>query len=746
MQILSFIFQKTKVLFFILILLYSSLIISCKTEDIWEYKIENVREKLSNSDFNFLYLIDYENYSSKEILKLGEEAPFYFYFIFKRLYLDEKSLDMLYLMHRGGDGIYADEAVSILMETLLEYEEYQEVENAALSYLWRMPDSNYKYDIRKAYIEALYWQKKDNQVINSIDSLFNELGINIETFNKQNNTNTSLSYYELSELILFRAVSLARLDNPEWKDMFEYLYINQSISDLHIRAYQYLTIIEPNRIYSFENRMQLLFKGKYLISIGDRENGIPILESALVLIEPEILDNSPLIKEIGFAYLNLEESLSGALYLDDISKRLTGVKKLEAVEMAGRIYNNLEDYDKAYDRLNTVANNSLIQLQKNRCLWFIFEMRINESAETGLFEIISNFNKWSDIDYFSDLIHELITVLTKDTDYENLMALYTFLKENIDDSYDFLLRAEYILIRTGQLDTSGDALNSYLENINPDTSTSRYYYFLISFLNNSLKANVNKLLTSINEIKTTEEDYSIYDTLISDFFYYGIPESGFEYTKKFVDKINLNTLYDAAKVLNEKEYYIESIILINYYFNRKSGLPEYEELKISYPWVYVTQIEELSKRDSLSIPVINGVIRSESGFDLDIVSSAGAVGLMQLMPDTAEDVAGMLGIGEIDLTNPYQNLALGTRYFRYLNSRFDNLSESVMAYNAGPGNMRKWESEFINYSSDIVPELIPFKGTRRYVINVLTSAIIYSVLYQSGDPDEILLQFYPDLK
>ena len=722
--------------------------ITCKTEDIWEYNIEHVREKLNNSDFNFIYLIDFEKYSGTEILKLGEDAPFYFYHIFKELNLNVKAMEILNLLHKRGQGIYSNEAVLILLETLLENEEYEEIEDKALSFLWRIPDSPITFSVQRAYIEALYWQKKDNEVITHINNLFNDLNIKIESFNKQDNNCTELKYSEIAELILFKAVSSCRLNTAGWTDIFEYLYINQSVSELHVRAYQYLTVIEPNNIFSFTNKMQLFLKGKYLISIGSREEGISYLETALESFNLERFEYSPVIKELGFAYLNTENSLDGALFLDELSKRLTGAKKLEAVEMAGRIYNKQEDFNNAYDRLNTVAGNSTNSLQRDRCLWFILEMKINESAETGMREIIANSSKWSNLDYFSDQIHILITEFVKIDDYENLKYLYLFLKEKYAGPYDCLIRAEFILLRNGQLEISEIPMTMHSEYIKPYMTIELYYYFLISYLNNTLKENLYKIINIRETFYHAEQDIieSEYDYFVTGFFLYGLPYTGYEYIIKYIDEINSNTLFYTAKILNEQQYYLEAISIMAHYSRRKPALPNYSELTISYPKAFNIQIDELAKRDSIPAPVIYGIIRSESAFNLNISSYAGAIGLMQLMPGTADDMAELLGISEVDLENPYQNLALGTRYMRHLNERFDTLSKSVIAYNAGPGNMRKWQSEFYNYPSDLVSELIPFISTKHYIKNVINASIIFAVLYEYAEPEEILLLFYPDIK
>jgi hypothetical protein len=113
-------------------------------------------------------------------------------------------------------------------------------------------------------------------------------------------------------------------------------------------------------------------------------------------------------------------------------------------------------------------------------------------------------------------------------------------------------------------------------------------------------------------------------------------------------------------------------------------------------------IQKAAARYNLSADLIRGVIRAESNFQPEAVSSAGAQGLMQLMPQTA---------GELGVTKPFdirQNIDGGSRYLRQMLDRFDgNLTLALAAYNAGPGAVEKYEGR------------VPYAETREYVQRVL---------------------------
>ncbi len=139
--------------------------------------------------------------------------------------------------------------------------------------------------------------------------------------------------------------------------------------------------------------------------------------------------------------------------------------------------------------------------------------------------------------------------------------------------------------------------------------------------------------------------------------------------------------------------------------------------------------------------LIHAITRQESQFDREAVSSAGARGLMQLMPGTARETASKIGL-EYEAnrltSDPRYNIMLGANYFsRVLDSFGGNYVLAVAAYNAGPGNVRKWlnsNGDPRSPSVDVVEwiEQIPFAETRGYVQRVLENAVVYDQLNPSG--------------
>jgi soluble lytic murein transglycosylase len=147
---------------------------------------------------------------------------------------------------------------------------------------------------------------------------------------------------------------------------------------------------------------------------------------------------------------------------------------------------------------------------------------------------------------------------------------------------------------------------------------------------------------------------------------------------------------------------------------------------------------------ALDAAAIYAVARQESRFQVNAVSSAGARGLMQLMPGTAKETAGKLGLSYSAnrlTTDPLYNTRLGAFYLDNQLERYDgSLLLAAAAYNAGPGNANKWIAAFGDpRSSKVDPvvwvELIPFQETRNYVKRVFGNYIVYRARLGYDDRD-----------
>ena len=151
----------------------------------------------------------------------------------------------------------------------------------------------------------------------------------------------------------------------------------------------------------------------------------------------------------------------------------------------------------------------------------------------------------------------------------------------------------------------------------------------------------------------------------------------------------------------------------------------------AFPSPYADTVREVEAREKLPPGLLWAVARQESGFDPDAVSPARAVGLMQLLPETATTVAEELGLPADDarLTSPPFALRIAGHLMRKLLDEFHgDVPLAVAAYNAGAESIERWASRASGMELDTFVERIPFKETRDYVARVMGNFARYGYL------------------
>ncbi|MBP1599120.1 MAG: Lytic transglycosylase catalytic, partial [Acidobacteria bacterium] len=155
------------------------------------------------------------------------------------------------------------------------------------------------------------------------------------------------------------------------------------------------------------------------------------------------------------------------------------------------------------------------------------------------------------------------------------------------------------------------------------------------------------------------------------------------------------------------------------------------DFSMRYPTPYGKVLSEQARIQQIDEQWVLGLVRQESRFIADARSSAGASGLMQLLPATARWVArkiGMKGYHSSRVNQPRVNVALGTFYLRHVLGGLDGSPVlAAAAYNAGPGRARRWRAAR-PLEGAIYIESIPFAETRQYVKKVMANTVYYDAL------------------
>jgi soluble lytic murein transglycosylase len=163
----------------------------------------------------------------------------------------------------------------------------------------------------------------------------------------------------------------------------------------------------------------------------------------------------------------------------------------------------------------------------------------------------------------------------------------------------------------------------------------------------------------------------------------------------------------------------------------------WDALDSRFPWLYREDFERVASDIGVDAGELIAIARRESALYPGAISPVGALGLMQLMPGTARQVARQSGVSyrRSKLLQPDYNISLGARYYRDLRQRFDELRPMALAaYNAGPHRVDRWTEGSL--AVDQWVDSLPFRETREYVRAVLAYALIYRL--RDGQPARLL--------
>lgn len=154
--------------------------------------------------------------------------------------------------------------------------------------------------------------------------------------------------------------------------------------------------------------------------------------------------------------------------------------------------------------------------------------------------------------------------------------------------------------------------------------------------------------------------------------------------------------------------------------------------KLIYRQDYSEYVEKYAKEYNVDPLLIYSIIKAESNFDDEAVSGKGATGLMQLMDNTAKEIAtneSLEYVSNESLFDPETNIKLGVKYFADLIAIFKNEAVALAAYNAGMGTVQGWIDKGTIKADGSDIENIPYNETNMYVRKILKDYDIYRSLY-----------------
>ena len=476
--------------------------------------------------------------------------------------------------------------------------------------------------------------------------------------------------------------------------------------------------------------------------------------------------DSQLLSDIGKATLyGTGDYYASARQFDRLAKTLSPEKAYFAHFYAARLYDKAGRYpSQTISRFKNALESTKDELQFDNCLWYLLNFQLRTSTDDIISTLTEYGSRIHNAEYFDDFFESLSILLLSSHRWQDFYKVW----KQTDSNFSSLIQGKYAYI-SGRLLEEGlvrgdeglktrQAIEAFMKVLN---SPSSLYYKVcaIERLNVTATDLVESYILRQNEPENEIKDNGEGNLLLG-YAAFGFPQR--LYTEWLANRKNISVadsikissfLAKCAERSKDSAYNVQSLRIAARTFESSGGNIPKELLSQNFPQFFSDIITKACKEFDLPDYLVYALVRSESFFDPNVTSKAGASGLTQLMESTADDEAKKLKLGEdYDILDPESNIRMGTHYLANLISRSDEKNEllALYAYNAGLTNVRNWGRSFRNdwsttgrpmqkpvgISMDLFLESLPFAETREYGRKVIAAAAMYAYLYNGKLPGE----------
>ena len=380
--------------------------------------------------------------------------------------------------------------------------------------------------------------------------------------------------------------------------------------------------------------------------------------------------------------------------------------------------------------------------------------------------------RWKSPAWYADLVQSLRAQLTAAKDWKNLETLHTMLaKTQLPEQQ---AAVAYTLACAGHLPP--DRTARLLQEAAGESHDALYYRILGTYrlggaqlLKDSFnfhsasngqtqsgrrtqspgtQAQAGESHTQADAGKAQTSTFSPQEarTYIDGLLHFGLYDMVYPRIVAVYPSISAEEALQIARTLASEGRYADSIRVIRFSLKNQEDAATKEQLELLYPRPWGELVSKYAAEYGLPEYLLYALIRSESFFQHQVVSGAGAIGLTQLMPATAADIAKKLKVADYSLTDPEINIRFGAYYLAEMIRRSDNrIMPACFAYNAGISRVRGWQKKAQGLPEDLFLESLEYAETRDYGRKLLSAATVYGVLYYSEEPEDIVRLFFKEL-
>ena len=462
-----------------------------------------------------------------------------------------------------------------------------------------------------------------------------------------------------------------------------------------------------------------------------------------------------LISDAGKVYLyGSGDYLHNAYFFDSLAKRVTGEGVFYAHFYAGRLFERADNSDSAaLSRFKKAMEATSTAKNYDNALWYYLNTELKESITDAISGVQEYRSSWHDPSYFDDFFDTLSVRLLSQhlwSDFFQVAKLVDgYASDEVVSKYSYIAGR---LVETGFLKMQNASIEQTTKPLYTralSSGTDLYYRLIAADRLGLSGAELEKVICSSSYASNFKHDTDI-ERLLCGYADFGLGEYIYPEWQSSSDKVSIDCVKKIAGFLQQSgsgtnDFYAKSLRIAAKKFNSCETKPDEDMLKLVYPQDFHEAATDACKRFSTPEYLLYALIRSESFFDPQIVSHAGASGLTQLMGSTAADIARKLKMSDYDLDDSTTNILFGCYYLEEMRRRLDGSSIlALFAYNGGITRVRTWvNSANLEFGTNALPkdlflEALPFAETREYGRKVVSAAAMYGYLYYGKTPGEVI--------
>jgi soluble lytic murein transglycosylase len=716
--------------------LFALFLFQCKGETYLGVNRDELERRLAAGDDTFLDKVDAAAAPGAEIFSFAPGAGYFFGLAARERGRNDLFTRFLKLEIEKGSAPFRHWAVRDLLEYYNDDGEYEKTVPLAESYLADNPASPFRGRVMFLVVESFYWRKADREVLARLEKYFPGDDASLKSRDP--------------ELFLFKVVASCRLALSGWEALVREFFYTMKASALHARLFSFLRQ-EKEKLSALLPFEQDLFEAVSLEGDGKHREAAAKFERLLPRLAPASLSGTALAADFTAAALGGTPAGRQAALLQGFALKASGADKAALDEAAGRIYLAVKDYGRARACLetalaaNAASGAAADPLLEKRALYRLIRIGLSLGAEQGL----AAFQAWgprlSDPDYCADEADDLVNLLVSGGKYASLVSLASSppawfpQREKAELAY---VAARLLRENFAQAGADKEAKIAALFKTARDSGGRGYYGFLAAhFLKEDASAEALFGKPAASSAARPER-MSDAELVADGCFAFGLYRRALALAGDDDADIGAPALAWWAAYLSRRERPYEAIQVLARLREKEKGAFSRAQMEIFYPRAFAALITPAASEYGLDEHLYFSLVRQESAFNAGIASSAGAVGLTQLMPDTGEWIAGQLKAGAADLTEPATSVRFGAYYLSFLKIRLETPPYVLAGYNAGPNIARRWRQRWGGLPADLAVEAFDYAETRDFIKSIFSGRVIYDALYKNKGAGESARLFY----